>query len=201
MDVRQVVASTCDPAFAEDLQGTIVAWNEAAAKLLGYRRSEVLRRKCWEVLRGRDVYENCYCGEHCPLRENAFRGEPVHTSQMFFRGAGGRWVRVVNCCMFLGDPTRSQASLLHVLSPVEPLEEVQVETTARLPAGGSQPRLSARQLEVLRLLADGRGTREISELLGISLATTRNHIQGILAKLKVHNRLAATILGRRLGLI
>ena len=201
MDVLEVVASTCDPAFAEDCEGTIVAWNGAAEELLGYRQSQVLGRKCWEVLRGRDVYQNRYCGKHCPLRDLAFRGEPVRTAQMFFRKAAGDQIQVSNCCMVLGHRIRSQAALVHVLSPAAPPEELRTEVAARPPAGDTRVRLTARQQEILRLLADGRGTQEISELLGISVATTRNHIQGILGKLKVHNRLAATLLARRLGLV
>jgi DNA-binding CsgD family transcriptional regulator len=61
--------------------------------------------------------------------------------------------------------------------------------------------LSDRQLEILRLLGQGKGTLDIAELLGISPSTTRNHIQRLLGKLKVHNRLEAVTLARRIGLV
>ena len=201
MDVREVVASTSEPAFAEDLEGSIVAWNDAAEEFLGYRRSEVVGRKCWEVLGGRDVYGNRYCGENCPLRDHAFLGEPIHTALMSFRAAGGTQIRVSNSCMLLTNRVHSRTSLLHLLSPAEPLGGKPAEAAARKQNERSRAGLSNRQHEILQLLAEGRGTREIAERLGISVATTRNHIQGILAKLKVHNRLAATILARRIGLV
>ncbi len=53
-------------------------------------------------------------------------------------------------------------------------------------------RLTARETQVLRLIADGATTREISERLFISAKTADNHIQHIYTKLGVTNRAAAT---------
>ena len=61
--------------------------------------------------------------------------------------------------------------------------------------------LTARELEVLRLLASGVSTTIGSELLGISPATLRAHVQAILRKLGAHSRLEAVAEGARLGLI
>jgi DNA-binding CsgD family transcriptional regulator len=58
-------------------------------------------------------------------------------------------------------------------------------------AGGAVG-LTARELQVLRLIADGATTREISERLFISAKTADNHIQHIYIKLGVTNRVAAT---------
>lgn len=48
--------------------------------------------------------------------------------------------------------------------------------------------LTARELEVLNLIVDGKGNQEIAELLTISDATVKNHVKSILAKLHVKNR-------------
>jgi predicted ATPase/class 3 adenylate cyclase/DNA-binding NarL/FixJ family response regulator len=56
-----------------------------------------------------------------------------------------------------------------------------------IPAG-----LTRREIEVLRLIAEGRATREIAEQLFISSKTADNHIQHIYTKLAVTNRAAAT---------
>jgi predicted ATPase/DNA-binding CsgD family transcriptional regulator len=58
--------------------------------------------------------------------------------------------------------------------------------------GGGVARLTARETQVLRLIADGATTREISEQLFISAKTADNHIQHIYTKLGVTNRAAAT---------
>lgn len=53
--------------------------------------------------------------------------------------------------------------------------------------------LSAREVDVLALLADGKGNAEIGELLFISPSTVRNHISSILMKLHVENRVQAAV--------
>ena len=57
--------------------------------------------------------------------------------------------------------------------------------------------LTARQAEVLRLLAAGRGTEEIAAALYISPHTVRKHLENIYAALGVHDREAAIAAGRR----
>ncbi len=61
--------------------------------------------------------------------------------------------------------------------------------------------LTARELEVLRVLAGGLGTSAGADLLGISTATLRAHVQAILRKLGAHSRLEAVAEAARLGLI
>jgi DNA-binding NarL/FixJ family response regulator len=61
--------------------------------------------------------------------------------------------------------------------------------------------LTARELEVLRMLASGVSTNSAAEMLGISTATLRAHVQAILRKLGAHSRLEAVAEAARLGLI
>jgi len=61
--------------------------------------------------------------------------------------------------------------------------------------------LTARELEVLRMLASGVSTNTGAEMLGISTATLRAHVQAILRKLGAHSRLEAVAEAARLGLI
>ena len=69
----------------------------------------------------------------------------------------------------------------------------------------SRPRplepLTARELEVLQLLAEGASTTQASDQLGISSATLRAHVQAILRKLGAHSRLEAVAEAARLGVI
>jgi DNA-binding NarL/FixJ family response regulator len=61
--------------------------------------------------------------------------------------------------------------------------------------------LTARELEVLQLLAEGASTAQASERLGISSATLRAHVQAILRKLGAHSRLEAVAEAARSGVI
>jgi DNA-binding NarL/FixJ family response regulator len=56
-----------------------------------------------------------------------------------------------------------------------------------------QVRLSAREYQVLGLLAEGRANHEIAEALVISPSTVHNHISSILIKLQVDNRVQAAV--------
>ena len=56
--------------------------------------------------------------------------------------------------------------------------------------------LSARELEVLTHLAEGRSNREIAAALGISESTVKNHVNNILGKLRVRNRTEAALKAR-----
>jgi DNA-binding CsgD family transcriptional regulator len=60
-----------------------------------------------------------------------------------------------------------------------------------VPAGATHP-LSARELEVLRLVAAGRSNRAIASALFISERTVERHVSNILSKLDVPSRAAAT---------
>jgi DNA-binding NarL/FixJ family response regulator len=57
---------------------------------------------------------------------------------------------------------------------------------------GDDHGLSARELEVLRLVAAGSSNREIADALVISERTVARHLQNIFAKLRVSSRTAAT---------
>ena len=60
--------------------------------------------------------------------------------------------------------------------------------------------LSAREREVLALVADGRTNREIGEALFISTKTASVHVTHILTKLGVSSRTEAALLAARAGL-
>ncbi|MEO8899619.1 MAG: response regulator transcription factor [Candidatus Dormibacter sp.] len=61
--------------------------------------------------------------------------------------------------------------------------------------------LTARETEVLRLLADGLSNQAISTELDIRLATVRNHVQSVIEKLHAHSKLEAVAVALRQGLI
>jgi LuxR family maltose regulon positive regulatory protein len=77
------------------------------------------------------------------------------------------------------------------------------------PAGSQQVKpqgelvepLSQRELEVLRLIADGLTNRELAERLVISLSTVKGHTANIYSKLGVKNRTQAVARARELGII
>jgi predicted ATPase/DNA-binding CsgD family transcriptional regulator len=69
---------------------------------------------------------------------------------------------------------------------------------AGMPAERTLAGLTPRELEVLRLLVEGRSNRQIAETLFISGKTAGVHVTNLMAKLGVHSRLEAAATARRL---
>ena len=61
--------------------------------------------------------------------------------------------------------------------------------------------LTQRELEVLKLVAQGLGNQDIAERLVITEITVRSHVSNILAKLHLANRVQATLYALREGLV
>jgi len=62
-------------------------------------------------------------------------------------------------------------------------------------------RLTPREKEVLRLMAEGAASRDIASRLGISYTTVRTHIRSLGSKLGVHSKLEAIVKARELALV
>ena len=76
-----------------------------------------------------------------------------------------------------------------------------VVTRLKRPSTRSSDVLSRRELEVLRLLADGLSNAAIAERLVLSVNTVRNHVQRVIMKLGAHSKLEAVALALRQGII
>jgi len=62
-------------------------------------------------------------------------------------------------------------------------------------------KLTARELEIINLIAEGLSNKEISQRLFIETQTVKNHIHNILDKLQLHNRLEAVQYARERNLL
>jgi DNA-binding NarL/FixJ family response regulator len=85
-------------------------------------------------------------------------------------------------------------SRLSALAQRAGLSEARVETN---PLAG----LTAREVEVLQLIAEGKSNGEIGAVLFISTKTASVHVSNILAKLAVSSRGEAAALAHRRGLV
>ncbi len=74
-------------------------------------------------------------------------------------------------------------------------------TAARLVEGMESERLTARELDVLKLLAQGHRNREIADSLGLAEPTVKIHVNNLLRKLQVKDRTEATMVALRRGII
>ncbi|MCW3053317.1 MAG: two component LuxR family transcriptional regulator [Chthonomonadales bacterium] len=105
----------------------------------------------------------------------------------------------------------AMAYLLKGVPPEELLETIRaahagqkripLEMAAKLTERMSSPELTARELEVLRLLVRGRSNKEIASELSIEEGTVRAHCNNLFQKLEVNDRTQAAMAALRRGLI
>ena len=99
-------------------------------------------------------------------------------------------------------------SVLRGGAPIDPfiarriIAELQAPTPASSPTPAQlEEPLSARELQILRQVADGRSNREIAEQLHLSRHTVECHVKHVYRKLAVNSRVRAISEARQLGLL
>jgi DNA-binding NarL/FixJ family response regulator len=80
-------------------------------------------------------------------------------------------------------------------------EQLPGDDRAREPATHDGAALTARELDVLRLIADGADNAAIGEALSISKHTVKQYVTNILEKLGLHSRVQAAVYAVRAGLV
>lgn len=101
------------------------------------------------------------------------------------------------------DPDRLAAALAAVRAGLRVVDDrfpAPVRPAPRLEDGPREP-LTAREIEVLGLLAEGRSNREIAIALDISVHTAKFHVDRILLKLEASSRTDAVVRAVRLGIL
>lgn len=195
--LRSTLERAGDGACVIGADGHVVLWNRAAERILGYTARTVLGRPCCDLFVGMDGSGNRLCYRGCHVMSLVRLGEPVQSFDMRTRTKGGHavWLNI----SILTAPGGTEGGFtIHLFRDVTATRELLSLVHERLagPPAGNAPgsrgaSLSRRELEVLRLMADGASTAVAAERLHVSRATIRNHVQNILTKLGVHSRLEA----------
>jgi DNA-binding NarL/FixJ family response regulator len=92
------------------------------------------------------------------------------------------------------------ASLISPRIASKVLQQIRASTADTDMADTIRAELSDRELEVLRLIANGKDNAQIAADLVISPKTVKNHISNILMKLQIQNRIQAAVYAVRSGL-
>lgn len=204
VDVLDLLGRTADGMVAVAPGGAILTWNESAARLLDWTEDEVLGRPCYEVLGFLDRCGNRICSAFCAGCRPTGSDELIESRDVVARSRRGRSVWLSVSTLVPPESMRGYCRLVHFFREVGLPPELERLVAERLQAPAppaedgdehtSFDALTPREREILELLADGLDTREIAAKLVVSLATVRNHVQNILAKLGVHSRLEAVVL-------
>jgi len=204
-----IEARTGDAVFVVGPDYRVVYWDSEAESLTGLLSEEVVGKHCYEVVLGEREGGNPFCTYGCSVMRLAQSGRPVSSYDMRITTRTGqkRWVNVSN----LSVDSDEGPYLVHLLRDSQGTHEtmemarglIQLSSKKDAPALGRKdvPVLTPRQLEVLRLLSEGKGAKEIGQDLYLSQATVRNHIRSLLQALGAHSQLEALAKARELGIL
>ena len=84
---RVIDSAAC--AFAVDEEDRVLAWSEAAVKILGWDSSEVVGHEACQFIEAKDLFGNRWCSRHCGLHEMAHRREPIQTVWLSLKKKSG----------------------------------------------------------------------------------------------------------------
>ena len=101
---------------------------------------------------------------------------------------------------------RALGTVLHGLAVIDPVLLDERNPTTAVPPARLTPEmdvepLTARETEVLELVASGLSNKQIADELGISAHTVKFHVNAILGKLDVHSRTEAVVKAMQLGVV
>ena len=205
-DLLRSLGTTADGMVAVGPGGEILSWNAAAAELLGYNADEVVGKSCYDVFGWLDRCGNPICSAFCPHCRPGRGEEHVEMREVIARSKQGQDIWLSVSTLVPAEELRGQCRLVHLFreAGLPPALErlvaerlgrsATVEVPGEAEAVAALERLTTREREVLRMIADGMGTNEVADELTVSLATVRNHVQHILDKLGVHTKLEAAVL-------
>jgi len=215
-NIADLLFRAVDGVFAVNAQQKIIFWNPGCAQLLGLPDSEALGRQCSEAIRGKNAIGQPFCGGGCCMaRIN--RGENVPgTFPLRVRTADGKELRLTVTIVLVPSRRKDRWTCVHLLhreeaadsldllkynsSPGQPASKHNPDSNGHSTSDKTSP-LTARENEILQLLAEGLSVSVMSQLLNISTVTVRNHLQHIQSKLGVHSQVETVAYAYRHNLV
>jgi DNA-binding CsgD family transcriptional regulator len=214
--ITELMARSVDGVFAIGDEQRVIFWNEACESMTGIPASDAVGSRCHEILKGHDPHGRTLCRPDCPLSSLSKGGPPPSQLPMRICHANGEALQLCVSTMLVPSARDDQWNVVHVMRRGRRVKEEDAYLNAgmedRVVAQyASQARrdschaaasmLTTRERQILQLLAHGAAVNSMSDNLHISVATVRNHIQRLMAKLEVHSRVEAVAYAHRNQLI
>ncbi len=113
---------------------------------------------------------------------------PTYATQAFNAGASGYLLKR-SAASELSVAIRSVLKGQHYLTPLITKDVLESVLKSKIGKRGeaASPALTARQREVLQLVGEGRGTKEIASILNVTVKTVEFHKAGIMRQLNLHS--------------
>lgn len=213
----EALRDAADGAFIIDENLRIVFWNRTAEAVLGFDSEDVAGQFCYQLLHGYDEGRHLICRERCQVAQLALKSKPVPNYDIHVTTKQGdnRWLNmsvftyrmvdtngkkmIVHLFHDLDQKKVDEKLMTHLVEVINRYQDLSYNGKTEIESFPEA--LTPREREILSLLTSGHSTRDIANLLSISLNTVRNHIQHILQKLQVHTRLEAVAIAIKHDLI
>ena len=208
--VRTLIeARTGDAVYVVDPDYTIVHWDSRMESLTGALSEEALGKRCYEAVMGEGEGGKPFCAHGCSVMHLAQGHRPVSSYEIKIKTRSGekRWVSISNLTVetdegpYLVHLLRDSQGTHDALEMARGLIQLSSKKEAPAPRRRDIPALTPRQLEVLKLLSEGRSVREIGSELYLSEATVRNHVRSLLQALGAHSQLEVLAMAREMGIL
>jgi PAS domain S-box-containing protein len=202
-----------------------VLWNAGAVRETGYSADEVLGQHCYQVIGGMRG-DTAYCHAGCSVQRAVSRGALPESVKLQIRTREGTclWCKlsfinlestegplIVHVVRDVSSSERRDAALRRIFAELRQSglsdgsgDPSEMEAHASLLhdwRDSSLTQLTPREIEIIKLLAEGLSTNAISERLSVSMFTVRSHIEHALLKSGLHSRTEAVAAAFRAGLI
>ncbi len=226
LESMDTLCNTADGVFIVDANQRIVRWNKGAERILKYTEAEVLNHNCYRVMAGRVHPDKLWCHSNCTVQSCLAKGTQMENFDLLTRTNEGEpvWLNIT----VMSPVNGNERFTAHILRNVtqektagQALEQFLVALgmrgavknkfsddrgvakpmAAKTSPGEAPLSLSSREVEVLKLLAEGLSTKSLAQRLSISHFTARNHIQNILVKLELHSKAQAVSYAFKRGII
>jgi len=212
--LANVFLRTVDGIFAVDPQQRIVYWNAGCEQMFGISGAQAVGKRCSEVVRGKSPLQQPLCGGSCCAASFAESTSIPGAFPLRAFGADGRDLRLSVTLLLVPAIRRDQRLCVHLLRRGEAADlelafhgesragratSSRTATPPKSPASACG--LTAREREILKMLAEGLSVSVIAGLMQISTVTVRNHVHHIEGKLAVHSQAEAVAYAYRHNLV
>ena len=205
--IATVVNTIPTAAVATARNNRIVAFNDEFGDLVKQSADEILGVNLFQMLDARDIFGNLLDRENEGLHEMVKNFELVKDFKLNITTGKEQHLFIGVSIIIVLEPNSDDYHLIYLVTQIQRRRRsdqfldqilVGVGTSTEGTYVGEDARgmteafrLTGRQKEVLRLLADGKSSNEISDALCLSIHTIRSHIQKILRILEVNSQLEA----------
>lgn len=173
--LETLIDSSSDAIYSYSLEGTISSWNPSAVRLFGYSTQEMVGRSMRVLVPPEGE------GELGGFTEAVANGRVVQDYQTIRLTKAGHRIPIALNLFPIRDDSGGVTGIGSIARDLQRTAELQ-KTFRKLKG------LSAREREVLGLLAEGMSNSDIASTLGLSEQTIKNYISRILLKLGTTTR-------------